>query len=353
MQHLKLRRNGLFVAPALRVACIIFFLSFLWIFFSDRAIALLTDDPLKITRFQTIKGWIYISLISIIIFFLVKREIGQRDKLIGLLNESREWYNLLIANLPGVDVMLFDQDGSILLTHCEHLVGKQLISPHHPNDRIGSVISNEDLKSMVFSTMESVANKRDIIEEMRIGENSLRLYGTPLVSSGGRLVAGMIIFQDMSEQHQILNEIITKRDQYEGLYEEHLAMENELRHVNTELMSLNRELVTNEEKYRLFFENINDAAFIYEFDKYLQEGKFLEVNNIMASQLEYSTEELLLANLQAIFWDTEEIENAISTLLNGQKKLKFDTFLRSKSDRAIPAEISFYLTEYAGLAIDR
>ncbi|MBN2612930.1 MAG: response regulator [Bacteroidales bacterium] len=44
---------------------------------------------------------------------------------------------------------------------------------------------------------------------------------------------------------------------------------------------------------RLFFDYFNDAAYIYELDKYNKPGKFLDVNQKMVEQLGYSKEELL------------------------------------------------------------
>lgn len=64
-----------------RVAFVFLFFSSLWILFSDRIVLLLIDDVEMMTIVQTVKGWVYIFLTTIIIFNLLKREISKVKKM--------------------------------------------------------------------------------------------------------------------------------------------------------------------------------------------------------------------------------------------------------------------------------
>lgn len=55
---------------ALLITFIYFFISLLWIYFSDQAVALLAQDSDTAAKLQTYKGLLYITFISIILFFL-------------------------------------------------------------------------------------------------------------------------------------------------------------------------------------------------------------------------------------------------------------------------------------------
>jgi PAS domain S-box-containing protein len=58
---------------AFRVTLTYAVLSCLWIFFSDRLLALLISDPGVMATVSTIKGWFYVLVISVILFIQVRR----------------------------------------------------------------------------------------------------------------------------------------------------------------------------------------------------------------------------------------------------------------------------------------
>ncbi|SDM89515.1 His Kinase A (phospho-acceptor) domain-containing protein [Geoalkalibacter ferrihydriticus] len=62
---------------ALRIALIYLTLSVLWIYFSDRLLIFLVDDPARLTRLQTAKGWLFVSVSGLLIYFLVRRALYQ------------------------------------------------------------------------------------------------------------------------------------------------------------------------------------------------------------------------------------------------------------------------------------
>lgn len=57
----------------LRIAVIFLAFSLAWILLSDELVFLLLDDRVQIQRVQTIKGWAFVLLTSVIIYFLAKR----------------------------------------------------------------------------------------------------------------------------------------------------------------------------------------------------------------------------------------------------------------------------------------
>ncbi|MDD3604052.1 MAG: ATP-binding protein [Kiritimatiellae bacterium] len=52
----------------------------LWILFSDRAIGLFTDDPRRITFLQTYKGWGFVLVTSLLLYFFLLREWSMLQK---------------------------------------------------------------------------------------------------------------------------------------------------------------------------------------------------------------------------------------------------------------------------------
>lgn len=104
---------------ALRIGLIYLILSALWIYLSDAALARMVSDPVEIRRLQTAKGWAFVLVSSLLIIYLVYREIdrvresGSRfralveQSLAGvyLIREGRFLYvNPKLADIFGYDV---------------------------------------------------------------------------------------------------------------------------------------------------------------------------------------------------------------------------------------------------------
>jgi len=64
----------------------------LWILFSDRILFVLINDSTTLSEFQTYKGWFYVVVTAIILFYLVKNHLEKRR---GLENELYNYQNQL------------------------------------------------------------------------------------------------------------------------------------------------------------------------------------------------------------------------------------------------------------------
>lgn len=64
-QHESLRIVGLYMLVAA-----------LYILFSDRLVALLTDVPNQIAWLQTAKGWAFVAITGGLLYFLIQRSLG-------------------------------------------------------------------------------------------------------------------------------------------------------------------------------------------------------------------------------------------------------------------------------------
>ncbi len=66
---------------AIKIASIYFFLGFLWILFSDQFILSFGYNANTITIWQTYKGWFYISVTALLLFFLIRNEIKKKNQI--------------------------------------------------------------------------------------------------------------------------------------------------------------------------------------------------------------------------------------------------------------------------------
>ncbi|CAD5951233.1 Multi-sensor signal transduction histidine kinase [Planktothrix tepida] len=83
----------LLIDPCYQITLIYAITGGLWIAFSDHLLALLAHYPYSITVFQTIKGWFFILITSLLLYYLIRQE-TQRLQL------SEKRYRDLFLNHP-------------------------------------------------------------------------------------------------------------------------------------------------------------------------------------------------------------------------------------------------------------
>jgi len=100
----------------LKIVAIYIFYSIAWIFFSDQLIAVLIKDSEYITKFQTIKGFLYVAIYALILYgFLWRIFYKIRHSELKLNNAEAKWQSLL-QNVPEL-IMTLDREGKILFSN--------------------------------------------------------------------------------------------------------------------------------------------------------------------------------------------------------------------------------------------
>src|SRR5512142_2167283 len=74
----------------LRITLIYVVLGASWILFSDKLLYAITQDPHQINIFSILKGWFYVLITGLLLFFLIKKEIKKRNKLYNDLLAANE-----------------------------------------------------------------------------------------------------------------------------------------------------------------------------------------------------------------------------------------------------------------------
>lgn len=84
----------------LRITLTYFLLSITWILFSDRLLVVLIRDTEQFTRWQTYKGTFFVIVVSLLIYFLLKRDQKLQQTTQEALSESQRSFQNLFANNP-------------------------------------------------------------------------------------------------------------------------------------------------------------------------------------------------------------------------------------------------------------
>jgi signal transduction histidine kinase len=73
-----------------RITILYIFFGALWILFSDQLVIYLTSDPRLIHQLSTLKGWLFIAVTGILLYYLVRNEIRRRTIIYNELLEAKK-----------------------------------------------------------------------------------------------------------------------------------------------------------------------------------------------------------------------------------------------------------------------
>ncbi len=73
-----------------RITLIYIVLGVLWILYSDRLMFYLTSDPQQMLVLSTYKGWFYVVVTGILLYFLIRKEISRRNLITEQLVEAKK-----------------------------------------------------------------------------------------------------------------------------------------------------------------------------------------------------------------------------------------------------------------------
>ena len=93
--------------PAAWIAGIYAVFGFAWVFFSDRVLAILIPDAAALTRFQTLKGTVYVLVTALLVYLLVRSALRRRARAENDLRESEARFRTIF---DGVTDAIFVHD---------------------------------------------------------------------------------------------------------------------------------------------------------------------------------------------------------------------------------------------------
>lgn len=84
-------------------------MALIWILFTDQLVEFLVDDPAKITMFQTHKGWVYVILTTLGLYYLIKKHDALRSEISEQQEKDEELRTKLLDKIP-VMITMYDPD---------------------------------------------------------------------------------------------------------------------------------------------------------------------------------------------------------------------------------------------------
>jgi PAS domain S-box-containing protein len=196
----------------LKITFVYFLFGILWIYFSDAAINLFIDDLNTLQFIQTIKGWLFICLSSILLYFFSKQQFNNLQEEKNQLANTKDLLETIIENAP-VSIFWKDTKGAyqgsnkkflklINLRNKEELIGKKDSDLNFP-EREDFV--NDD--NLIMNTRKAKLNYN---EKVTTNDNIQRTVNTskvPLLDKKGKVIGILALTQDITEQINNINQL--------------------------------------------------------------------------------------------------------------------------------------------------
>ncbi|MBI5557432.1 MAG: PAS domain S-box protein [Deltaproteobacteria bacterium] len=279
---------------AFKIAFIYACFSALWILFSDQILLFYIKEVEILTRIQILKGWVFITVTALIIFYLLRKELTRLKHSEEQLRESERQLFTLMANLPGMAyrrrndeqwTMIFASNGSLGLTGYQpvDLMDNRAIAYHeliHPDDRQGvwEKVQQALVQKQGFQLIYRITTATG--QEKWVWEQGLGIFGEE-----PRLPVLEGFITDITAEKQAEERLHLRRAHLEELVKQRTQS------LEQEVMERQRA----EKRFRDLLESAPDAMALAD-----SRGRIVLVNRQMEALFGYGRDELLGRDIEML-----------------------------------------------------
>lgn len=204
--------------------------SILYILFSDRLLLLVSDDPSFLTRIQILKGWAFVLLTSLFLYYLLRREMAKLEASQRALVQSEAKFRA-IFNQTFQFVGLLDPEGRVLASNDSSLsfVGsrQEEVFGRFCWDTPWWSHSEEDRAKLREGIARAAKGEFVRFETSHMGKDGRLLFIDfslkPVLGPEGEILFLIPEGRDITERKRMERELEDHRDHLEGLVAERTA----------------------------------------------------------------------------------------------------------------------------------
>jgi len=191
-------------SSAFKITFIYFIFSLLWIYFSDHAINLFVKDLNQLQFLQTIKGWLFISFSSILLYFYSKKLFSFIQKEKNTLSKTNELLEKIVENAP-IIIFWKDKEGKYLGCNSKFL---ELMDVKSKDELLGkkdsdfNVREKNDYMNDDMTIMKTKIAKLNYIETISVKNcepKTLNTSKVPLYGNNNEVIGVLGVIQDITE----------------------------------------------------------------------------------------------------------------------------------------------------------
>lgn len=191
-------------SSAFKITFIYFVFSLLWIYFSDQAITLFVKDLKELEFLQTIKGWLFITFSSTLLYFYSKKLFYYLQKEKDELSKVNELLEKIFENAPTI-IFWKDKEGKYLGCNSRFL---ELMNIKSKDELLGKkdssfdVKENSDYMNDDMIVMKTKIPKLNYIETITVENSKTKILNTskvPLYGNDNEVIGVLGVITDITE----------------------------------------------------------------------------------------------------------------------------------------------------------
>lgn len=289
----------------------------------------------------------------------------ETDELL-LLHETKRFLETIIANSPDI-IYILDKKGNIKFINDtiknygynpKQLIGKSILDIVHPDDKEKALykINERRTGNRKTKTLEiRLVKKNNSVIPLETNIANFKCDSLFRINAEGVYKNGKPTTENFYGTQGVARDITIRKNMDKILHEAYTNLEAEVEKRTKELVDMNskllkenairrkteKNLVSNNERYRILFNTSNDVMFIMDMDS----NKFLEVNDRACKLLNYSREEFLNKTIFDItnstclvdlpYFEHQKLEQFIK-----DKFIRYQTGYINKSGKTLKFEVN-------------
>ncbi len=194
-----------------------------WILFSDKAVLLVTSNPDEMVRISTLKGWAFVAVTSLLLYFLLNRYWGRYSEALAARINTLKLIET-VADSSTDAIFAKDLDGRYLVFNqaASNFVGKPVADVLGHDDF--AIFPSDQAEELLATNHRVIA--KGIIENFYEhldtpgGRKTFYVTKGPLRDSEGKIIGTFGISRDMTERMLFENELQRHRKHLEDLVAE-------------------------------------------------------------------------------------------------------------------------------------
>ncbi len=201
---------------SIRIFLIYLILGTIYILLSDLLVEKYASDLENLTRFQIIKGLVFIVLSGFLIFFLIRRETSKKNRLIETLGQQNRLYNTITSNLPHIDICLFDEDMNFILVNegCRKHWG--FPEKGYKGKSVDVLDISEEGREYLKDGFKRVLRNKRFEDLYAHDGRRYEIRGIPVTDTDGNFLSGLWVAINITHLKELEHELQISYDRLKG-----------------------------------------------------------------------------------------------------------------------------------------